>query len=281
MTDQSRKEPKQPVGPLRRAVQIIHGACTAPEKWAYRNRVVKPDRTLLPDFLGIGAQKAGSSWLWENLRCHPDLFLPDQKELHFFDRRYHRSLRSYAAKFQGCGDRMKGEITPAYGTLPRDRIALIHSLMPDLRIVLLIRDPVERAWSHALMHLLDKQQVRSYEDADPAEFYAHFTSEDSRGKGAYLRILDNWTSFYPADQVFVGFFEDIRERPEALFREVLDHLGVPGAPDSVDFPFRRIVNQGRGASMPTEYRSLLKQLYQGELEQLRARFGERVAPWGR
>lgn len=278
--DQSQKEPKQPIGPLRRAVQIVHGACTAPEKWAYRRGVVRPDRRQLPDFLGIGAQKAGSSWLWENLRCHPDLYLPDQKELHFFDRRYHRSLRTYASKFRDSGGRIKGEITPAYSTLTPDRIALIHSLMPDLRIVLLIRDPVERAWSHALMHLLDKQEIRSLEKVDPAEFYAHFTGDDSRGKGDYLRILDNWTAFYAEEQVFVGFFEDIRTRPEGLFRDVLTHLGVTANLGEIDFPFRRVVNQGRGHSMPAEYRSFLTELYQGELIQLRARFGQRVASWG-
>lgn len=280
MTDQIEKEPKQPIGPLRRAVQVVHGACTAPEKWAYRRRLVRPDPQRLPDFLGIGAQKAGSSWLWENLRCHPDLFLPDQKELHFFDRRYHRSLRAYMAKFNGAAGRVKGEITPAYSTLAPDRIRLIHSLMPELRVLLLLRDPVERAWSHALMHLLDKQQIRSYEEVRPEEFYAHFSGADSRGKGAYLRILENWTSVFPADQVFVGFFEDIQSRPEALLKEVLAHLGVSTNVDAIEFPFRKIVNRGRGAVMPPEYRRRLVHLYREELAQLRDRFGDRVATWG-
>jgi len=281
MTDPIAKEAKQPVGPLRKAVQIVHGACTAPEKWVYRRGLSRPDPRHLPDFLGIGAQKAGSSWLWENLRCHPELFLPDQKELHFFDRRYHRTLRSYTSKFHGAGDRIKGEITPAYSTLPVDRIALIQALMPELRIVLLIRDPVERAWSHALMHLLDKLQLRDYEDVSPDEFYAHFTSRDSRSKGDYLQILRNWTSAFQPEQILVAYFEDIRTRPQALFEDVLSHIGLPGEIEPSRFPFGRVVNRGRGTPMPEAYRNFLVDLYRDEVVALKDHFGDRVADWGR
>lgn len=281
MSQRAAKEPKRPTSPVRRMFQSVQGVWTAPEKWAIRRGFSRVEGLPLPDFLGIGAQKAGSSWLWENLRCHPELYLPEQKELHFFDRRYHRSVRFYAAKFREAGCRRKGEITPAYSSLPLERIRFIRDLMPDLRILLLLRDPVERAWSHALMHLLDKVQVRSYAEVAPAEFYAHFQGEDSRGKGDYLGILENWTAVFPEKQVFIGFFEDIEKCPDALFQSVLQHLGVSTDVDPNLLPFRRVVNQGRGTPMPPEYREFLTELYASELVRLRERFGDRVAHWGR
>ena len=78
------------IGGVRRALQQVQAVLTTPEKWAYTRGYGVPEG--LPSFLGIGVQKGGTSWLYENLRCHPELFLPDQKELHFFDRRFHRTI---------------------------------------------------------------------------------------------------------------------------------------------------------------------------------------------
>ena len=74
------------------------------EKPAYARGWLSTRGLTLPDFLGIGAQKAGTTWLHENLRCHPSLYLPDEKELHYFDWHFHRPLRWYAGHFrQGAG----------------------------------------------------------------------------------------------------------------------------------------------------------------------------------
>jgi len=265
---------------LRGVARAVQGAFNASEKRAYLQGRASHQRLTFPDFLGIGAQKAGSSWLWENLRCHPELFLPEQKELHFFDRRYHRSLRFYTSKFANAGNRIKGEITPAYSTLPIDRIQLIGAVNPRLKILLLIRDPIERAWSHAQMHLLEKVAVRSMEEVSEQEFFQHFAGDDSRGKGNYLRILANWTSVIPQEQIYVGFFEDISRRPQELLCEVFQHLGVSEPASWDDFPFRQVVNRGRKNPMPQPFRAYLEQLYAPELALLRQRFGDRGAAWG-
>ena len=70
-------------------------------------------RHALPHFLGIGAQKAGTTWLAENLRCHPEVFLPERKELHWLDHKFERPLSDWAAHFADAGERKRGEITPA------------------------------------------------------------------------------------------------------------------------------------------------------------------------
>lgn len=271
----------KPLSPLRKAAQTMHGVWTAPEKWAFRKGLRTPAGLTLPHFLGIGAQKAGTSWLYENLRCHPDLYLPDQKELHFWDRRYHRSLAFYSRKFTEGAAKVRGEITPAYSSLPAERVEYIHAVLPDLKILFLMRDPVARAWSHAQMHLLEKEAIRQYDEVPEERFFAHFQGEDSRGKGDYLGILETWGQYFPPEQIFLGYFEDITQRPTELLREVFRFLGVREDVELDAFPFRQVVNRGRKNPMPEKYRLYLEAMYAPAIERLHQRFGERVAHWRR
>jgi hypothetical protein len=258
------------------------------------------NRLPLPDFLGIGAQKAGTTWLWENLRRHPEIFVPDKKELHYFDNKFDRSIRYYTDRFEEARGRIKGEITPAYGILPRERIVFIRAIMPRLRLIFLMRDPVERAWSQAVMDLVVRSG-RALEEVPETELLAFLESERSFDRGRYCGMLDNWLSSFPLEQLYVGFFEDIRERPRELMSEIFAHLGVSCDVDWGSFPLQRVILpsvEPRGAvaqdrptgevpgnvrgglvPCPDSVRERLGQLYAEELVRLSERFGERVARW--
>ena len=260
------------------------------------------NRLPLPDFLGIGAQKAGTTWLWENLRRHPEIFLPDKKELHYFDNKFDQSLRYYTHRFVEARGRIKGEITPAYGILPRERIGFIRAIMPRARLIFLMRDPVERAWSQAVMDLVVRSG-RALGEVSESEFLAFLESERSVSRGFYCRILDNWLGSFPSEQLYVGFFEDIRERPKELMSELFAHLGVSCDVDWSSFPLGRVimpsvVPRGEGAQdrrirttpgdtggepvpCPDSVRERLGQLYAEELARLSERYGKRVAHWQR
>jgi hypothetical protein len=88
------------------------GLVAAAEKSLYTRGVLSPKRLTLPDFLGIGAPRAGTTWLDRNLRAHPDLYLPDRKELHYFDRYYHTALYVYTRRFRAGRGRVKGRDHP-------------------------------------------------------------------------------------------------------------------------------------------------------------------------
>lgn len=124
------------------------------EKTQYALGIRSTNGLCLPDFLGIGAQKAGTTWLHENLCHHPDLYLPEPKELHYFDWGFHRSLRHYSDIFKRGCNRVKGEITPGYSIIPVERMRFIRTIMPDVRLIFLMRNPIDRAWSQALMNLV-------------------------------------------------------------------------------------------------------------------------------
>jgi hypothetical protein len=234
----------------------------------------------LPDFLGIGAQKSGTTWLYENLRCHPDLFLPDKKELHYFDRRFHRSLRSYARHFEAGAGKVRGEITPSYAALAPSRIRYIRAIMPQARLIFLMRNPIDRAWSQALMNVLTRAN-RAFDDVGDEEFLAHLRHERSIIRGDYNRILERWLAVFPKEQLLVGFFEDVRERPKELLTEVFNHIGVSPDVDWTAFPCNQVVYSGVGIPLPDRFRAALEQIYDPEIELLVQQFGPRIAHWRR
>jgi hypothetical protein len=248
------------------------------DKWLYASSLRSSADLHLPDFLGIGAQRAGSTWLHKNLKHHPQIYLPEPKELHYWDREFCASLTSYSEKFQPGSQQAKGEITPAYSLLPLSRIRLIRGIMPGLKLIFLMRNPIDRAWSQALMNLVDLPQ-RQFEDVDEGEFVAHFRAARSVKRGDYGTILDHWLSVFPEDQMYIGFFDDIVKRPRELLGEVCTYLGVSTDVDWESFPYNHVVNKGPSIPLPKQYRGFLEEMYCQEVEALYERFGTPVAAW--
>lgn len=254
------------------------GARAAAEQWLYGLGLGAACQLHLPDFLGIGAQKAGTTWLHENLQCHPELYLPAEKELHFFDVRYHKSLSYYSAFFEAGRGKTKGEITPRYSILPLNRIRYIRAIAPKLRLILLMRNPIDRAWSQAVMEVVLRTK-RSLKDVPELELYNHIRSHGSMHRGDYRRILGNWLKVFPREQVYLGFFEDIARRPQQLLTDVFVHLGVAPPADWSAYPFTQVIHKGPELPIPPRYRQFLRNLYASEIEILRGWLGGPTAEW--
>lgn len=251
----------------------------------------------LPDFLGIGLMKTGTTWLYENLRRHPQIVMSEEKELGFFNRRMSRGLRWYASRFPSTDAGVRGEITPGYASLPRERIELIHRLMPDARLLLLLRDPVEWEWS-TLAHRL-RNEGRRIDAVDPDELLTLLDAHRMLRRGGYTGVLDRWTAVWGREPLWIGFYETIARDPRGLLRSVFDHLGVDPEPRWEEFPLgERIVppnlpgyeqhDPRRGVtvddyrspsdSMPAEVRAVRRERWAEEDRRLRARFGDAL-PW--
>ena len=253
-----------------------------PEKQLYSLGILSPKSLCLPDFIIIGAQKAGTTWLKKNIEHHPEIFMPvrmdisDPTEMRYFDKYFHESLRFYSSFFRPGMDKMKGEKSPNYCTLPLDRIRFIRAIMPDVRLILMMRNPIERAWSHAVMNLV-KLSRRNIKDVSEAHFQRHFMR--SRFRGDYPTIISNWLSVFPPEQLYVGFFEDITQSPTQLLTEVFAYLGVSTQVDWDSFPYRQVINRGSTVAIPEVHKSFLRVMYAREIEALYQRFGSRVAAW--
>lgn len=252
----------------------------SPEKWLYRLGLRRADALTLPGLLCIGAQKAGTTWLYENLAPHPGLFVPPHvKEVHYFDFLFHERLADYAAVFAEAGERVGCDITPNYGRLRSGRIAFVRRVMPEARLVFLMRNPIERAWSQAVMDLTTRSG-RALGDVAPTELSAHFRSPAVLRNGRYTEMIDHWLAHFPEEQLLLGFYEDVQERPRELLARVFRHAGVAADVDWAAFPYAERIHAGPGAAIPPRYREELAALFGDEIRRLADRFGGGARAWG-
>jgi hypothetical protein len=211
-----------------------------------------------PDFLGIGAQKSGTSWLARNLEAHPAISMPPVKEIHFFDRppgwrdpvrryldseedsgrsrgtawdrRYDRHPRDedwYLSLFEPDRGQISGEITPGYAPLNAEAVGRVRALLPEIRILYFLRNPIERTWSQTLMYL-DRYGM-SLRETTSRRLRELFFLERVRRLSDYLGALDRWSAAYLPERIFVGFLEDVAHRPRELLAAVYEFLEVdPG-----------------------------------------------------
>lgn len=231
------------------------------------------------NFLGIGAQKSGTTWLYEMLSRHPGIAFPAGKEVHFWDAAYARGLPWYAALFPEAPLRLNGEITPAYALLASELIAEIKQAYPNLRLLYLLRNPLQRAWSAALMAL--GRAEMTLDEASDAWFIDHFRSAGSLRRGDYATCLENWRAHYAEAQCRVYFYEQIRDDPAALLGSCCDFLGLEREPFLSDclMHMRQKVFAGPGAALRPSLLPTLREIYYPKIERLSGLLSQDLSHW--
>lgn len=231
-----------------------------------------------PNFLVIGAQKAGTTWLHKCLSLHSDISIPKEKELHYFDieDRFKKSFKSYLKNFDPI--KVSGELTPAYSTLDDRRVSYMKKLMPDLKLVLMLRNPMERAWSHAVMDLCTNQ-MRKVEDVPKVEFINHFNSRDSLLRGDYLRTIKIFRKHF-GNQLMINYFTEISESPRNLIERILNHIGVHVEQQLLELmPLNMKIFSGGNNQIPLHYESTLEMIYRGKIIKLKNYLGQSELDW--
>lgn len=249
---------------------------TAPEKWLYRRGVLRVQRLALPDFLGIGLARSGTGWLWRNLIHHPEVQWRADREVGYFNSHFGRSVRSYASHFAAAGPGQRGDVTPGYAYLSPKRIEFVKALMPDAKVILLLREPLSRAWSEAMLHSVGKR------DQPPTDFDWDEFSRSLIGlaqRADYVEILRRWEAVYSPDRIFVGFLDDIENEPLSVLRDLMEFLSLSTDVDWDSFPAAVKHNASIHTAVPQEYRELLAQIYLPRMEGMRVRFGKHVDAW--
>lgn len=231
------------------------------------------------DFLVGGVQKGGTTALFEHLRDHPALGLPIRKEIHFFDDEGQNwdapDYTRYHACFAGLDDReRRGEATPIYLYWPNclERIAFYS---PDIRLILIFRDPVERAWSHWRMekargfdnasfsYAIRKGRARVASDATAPGYHRVFSYVE---RGFYASQLARAHALLGKESVLCLRSEDLQGRPEETIDRVCDFLMVPRLNSAVRARFANVGPQeDLGAKFTDEDRIYLNALYRDDL----------------
>jgi len=175
-----------------------------------------------PNFLIIGAPKCGTTSLSQSLAAHPDVFFFDRKEANFFNRHYDRGFEWYAALFRGQTTQTAiGEGTPAYAMGAESALIArrIHTHLPDVRLVYMVRHPLARIESHHVQDMANGLEGVSLSQAVLTRPHLVQTSQ-------YHARLQDYLSVFDAAQIHVIFFEDFVQDYHATFARCLDFLGV-------------------------------------------------------
>jgi hypothetical protein len=256
------------------------------------------DLSDFPDFLIIGPQRTGTTWIHENLRDHPDILWPREKEVFYFSRVKNpqhpkfvsADLSWYLAQFRDplwmravktalslrssrslYRPRVRGEATASYAAMDRDVIEEIVVLNPAIRAIMMIRNPIERAWSHAKKDLV-RNRGRRFEDVSEIEFEEFFRDPYQLRCAQYAKNHDNWSACLAAGNLFVGKFDDVTARPVQLLGDICRFLGVRAEPRYLGRTVDRPVNPTAPEPIPERYRAMLSELLAAELEQIERRF---------
>lgn len=196
---------------------------------------------MLPSFLIIGTQRAGTAPLFNVLRQHPSVFGPSgahenlswSRELHFFDSKYARGLNWYRSCFplaaSGLLARFRsgafaaGEATSSYLFDPAVP-ARVAETLPEVRLIALLRNPVERAYWHHESNRRKGLEPLSFEEALAAEDERNADQYAYVARGLYADQLERWLGFFPAAQLLVLRAEDLAAQPSEVYAQVLAFL---------------------------------------------------------
>ncbi|MBT0667224.1 sulfotransferase [Novosphingobium profundi] len=215
-----------------------------------------------PDFVIIGAVKAATTWIQARLQENPAIYMPDP-EPHFFSTEFASGPLHYRSYFRNIpsGVTHIGEKSADYLAHP-EAPARLARMLPQARLVLQLRDPVERAYSDYKMFYRRGTIDGPPEDylCDPQGPYPRFLED-----GLYARHLARWLDVFPREQILVYLYEDLAIRPREIVAEVSRHIGVepffsPGAA-------RARENSSRASVLPLPLRRALRP------------FKEAVRPW--
>lgn len=176
------------------------------------------------DFLVIGAMKAGTTWIYENLKEHPEICLNSNKEIHFFVRipNYKKGMDYFFSFYEQCpNNKIKGEICPGYldsSIAPQ----LIYKNFPNMKIIACLRNPIERAYSHYKYAIERKGLFSIYRNFESATKNVN----DLIDKGLYYKHLKNYFDLFPRQNILILFFKDLRGDPLNFLKKIFNFLGV-------------------------------------------------------
>ena len=157
-----------------------------------------------PSFVGIGAQKCASTWLYDILADHPSVALGDDKELDFFSNYFDRGYQWYEERLADDATKLTGEVSPSYfhGV---DVPARIFDYDPTMRLILFLRDPIERAMSN------HKHEIRiGHLAGDDLSFERGLENNPSYiEQGLYGSHLARWLEFFPRQQIHIVSFDSV------------------------------------------------------------------------
>lgn len=291
-------------------------------------KVIKTKRQKIvgdfPDFLILGPQRTGTTWLTKHLRNHPEIFLSYPKELYFlsnigteknfYQDRYKKTkfsiqpkdklkyflqiiyiklitgnsnskelewylsffkddffykVSSYFKKVRKT--RVKGEATASTIIISEALIKDLVHINPNLKSIIIVRNPIERAWSHAKHDLLKTQQ-RNMKDVSDDEFIAHIKNKSQIERGLYSKNIQKWEKYLKKNRLYLDTFNNLSSNPKEFIENILKFLGVNQELSYLSAALDKKVNPTKPIKIPEKFRSILEDLFSEEIKVLKEQY---------
>ena len=266
------------------------------------------------NFIGIGAHKSGTSWIFERLREIDYFELPPVKEIHYFDRKYKQNKLHFTKRFPSfkfyfesikiCvlnfnrinwfyswyfksysdswyvslfkSKKIQGEITPAYSILNIDEIRRLKKVANPEKILFIIRNPIERAWSH-YQYLV--QRGKKFDKKNLLkEIKSFMLSDEQRKRSNYIEIINKYRNFFQDEDIYILFYDSILNEPEALIKNMMSVFGIKKI-NLMNCNFRDVNNSSKKLRIPTEISKLVNELYKKDISVLSEKIGSYCKIW--
>lgn len=186
----------------------------------------------LPTFIGVGVMKSGTTWISECLRQHPDVYVSDNKELHFFSNNFSKGLEWYSGNFSdGKQFKVRGEYSITYMDSSTTPQRILTTLGVDTKIIICLRDPIERLVSH-LKHILRNSGNGKYPTLNLGnivlEEFNRVTTDYPTllNRGLYEEMVNEYISVFGEQNVLILHHSDIESKPEFVVKRLFGFLNV-------------------------------------------------------
>lgn len=253
---------------------------------------VKKQENKRIDFIGVGVQKAGTTALYHYLCKHPAIAMSDLKELHYFSNptldfqiEEQNNYVDYHQHFDWNTEKIRGEITPRY-CYAKDAILHIFKYNPHMKIILILRNPIERAFSHWNMRLSTKQIDSSFLNCIKVDILRHkfnfqfeqYPDDDYVRRGFYVEQLDRIYQYFPTEQVHIIKYEDFRANQQQALHDVLLFLGLDCSTFN-NFEEKQVYHFPYTTEMDMASFKLLYELFIPEIEKLEIILNWNCSDW--
>jgi hypothetical protein len=244
--------------------------------------------------------KAGTTWLHKTLVLHPDFKMPYQKELDYLcfnpdsRKKYSTRLAStltttwrdpaaarwyaefladwellrYPRLFDHVGESFSADISPSYGYAARDEVLKAATVIPEAKVVIILRDPVERAWSHA-RHTIGLLNIDN--ETQRLVAYERFVKRNHKNRtlSQYPRIISDWQHGFGRRNVLVCFYDDLKHTPRVFIDDILSFAGASPFPEAPAKQLEARHNEGTEIPIPDELKRELRSRYTPMLQRLK------------
>ncbi len=266
------------------------------------------------NFIGIGAHKSGTSWIFERLKEIDDFELPPIKEIHYFDRKYKQNKLHFTKRFSNfksyvdcvkiCvlnfnkinwfynwyfnnysdkwyvslfkSKKIQGEITPAYSILSIEEIKRLKKVANPQKILFIIRNPVDRAWSH-YQYLIQRGKKIDKKNLIK-EIKSFMLSDEQRERSNYIQIINKYRTFFKDEDIYILFYDSILNEPEALIKNILTVFGLKKN-NLQNCNFTEVNNSSKKLTIPNEISKLVNELYKKDISVLSEKIGSYCKIW--